>query len=100
MRDRINAFVARHEIAWELGMGFLAIVYVAIGFALDDPSRSDEQGLLAIETTLTVIFVAEFATRFGAARNRPAYLKGHWVDLLALILALRETGRREENDGK
>jgi voltage-gated potassium channel len=89
MRDRINNFVARHEIAWELGMGFLAIVYVAIGFALDDPSRSGEQALLAIETTLTVLFVAEFATRFGASRNRPTYVRGHWVDLLALIPVAR-----------
>jgi hypothetical protein len=28
------------------------------------------------------------------------YLHRHPVDLLALILALREAGRREENDGK
>jgi hypothetical protein len=32
MRDRFNAFVYQHEIAWELSMGFLAIVYVATGF--------------------------------------------------------------------
>jgi hypothetical protein len=34
MRDRFISFIDRHEIAWELGMGFLAIFYVAVGFAL------------------------------------------------------------------
>ena len=33
MRDRFNAFIARHDMAWELGMALLAIVYVAVGFA-------------------------------------------------------------------
>ncbi len=38
MRDRFNAFVDRHDIAWELAMAFLAVVYVAVGVALDDAS--------------------------------------------------------------
>ena len=38
MRDRFNAFVDRHDIAWELAMALLAVVYVAVGFALDDAS--------------------------------------------------------------
>ena len=38
MRDRFNAFVERHDVAWELGMALLAVVYVAVGFALDDPA--------------------------------------------------------------
>ena len=58
MRDRFNSFIDRHEIAWELGMGLLAIFYVAVGFALDDPSRSDSQLLTVLETTLTGIFLA------------------------------------------
>jgi hypothetical protein len=29
LRDRYNAFIARHEIARELGMGALAVVFVA-----------------------------------------------------------------------
>ena len=36
MRDRYNAFIDRHEIAWELAMGFLAIIYVAVGFAVEE----------------------------------------------------------------
>ena len=89
MRDGFNAFIARHEIAWELGMGFLSIVYVAIGFALDDPARTSIQAVLDLETVLTLIFVAEFGARFAATRHRVAYLRGHWVDLLALIPVAR-----------
>jgi voltage-gated potassium channel len=89
MRDRFNAFTERHEMAWELGMGFLAIIYVAVGFSLDAASPDVAGILLPLETTLTVIFVAEFASRVGASRDRPAYLRGHWIDVLALIPVAR-----------
>ena len=37
LRERFNAFVAAHESAWELAMAGLAILFVAVGFAADDP---------------------------------------------------------------
>jgi voltage-gated potassium channel len=89
IRDRFNAFVHRHEIAWELGMGLLAIVYVAVGFALDDPAVQDVAVLVPIEAALTVVFLAEFGSRFGASRDRRGYLRGHWIDLLALVPVAR-----------
>jgi voltage-gated potassium channel len=89
MRDAFNTFVDRHEIAWELAMGFLAIVYVAVGFAQDDAAATPSPALFALETTLTAIFVAEFVVRFGASRDRRAYLRGHWIDLVALIPVAR-----------
>ena len=88
-RDRFNAFVERHEIAWELGMGLLAISYVAVGFALDDPAAGRSALLAPLETALTVVFVAEFASRFGGSRDRRGYLRGHWIDLAALIPVAR-----------
>src|SRR5690349_21562315 len=91
MRDRLNAFIDRHDVAWELAMALLAVIYVAVGFALDDPGlASSAAGLQAVEAALTVLFVLEFATRITAARDRGAYLRGHWVDLIALIPAGRE----------
>ena len=89
MRDRFNGFVNRHEIAWELAMGFLAVLYVAVGFAQDNPAIPQSSALFALETGLTAIFVAEFVVRFGASRDRRAYLRGHWIDLLALIPVAR-----------
>jgi voltage-gated potassium channel len=87
-RDRYLAFVERHDIAWELGMAALAILYVAVGFVGDEPGASPVNG--AVETALTAVFLAEFATRFGASYNRIGYLRGHWIDLVALIPIARE----------
>jgi len=88
-RDRFNGFVQQHEIAWELGMGLLAIIYVAVGFTLDDPTLGISGLLAALETVLTVVFLAEFTSRFIAAHDRRRYLRGHWIDLIALIPVAR-----------
>jgi voltage-gated potassium channel len=90
MRDRFNAFIARHDMAWELAMALLAIVYVAVGFALDDSAfQSMAPTLEATELALTVVFIAEFTSRIVATRERAGYLRGHWIDLIALIPASR-----------
>jgi voltage-gated potassium channel len=89
MRDRFNAFVARHEVAWELGMAALAIAYVGVGFAGDVATGSARSDLEAIGVALTAVFVAEFGVRFAATFDRPAYLRGHWLDLFALIPVAR-----------
>src|SRR5882724_11131774 len=90
MRDRFNAFVDRHDIAWELAMALLALVYVAVGFALDDSAfQSMVPTLESAELVLTLAFVAEFSSRFAASHDRRAYLRSHWIDLVALIPASR-----------
>jgi voltage-gated potassium channel len=88
IRDRYLAFIDRHDIAWELSMAALAVAFVAVGFLADDPGASPAYG--AIETVLTIIFVAEFATRIAASHNRIGYLRGHWIDLVALVPVARE----------
>jgi len=89
LRERFNAFVARHEVAWELVMAALAIAYVGIGFAGDAATGAARTYLEAVDLGLTVIFVAEFASRFAATFDRAAYLRGHWIDLFALIPVAR-----------
>jgi len=89
MRSRINEFVARNEVAWELGMGALAIAYLIAGFAAEESGSAGETAG-AVELALTVVFVLEFAVRFAAAIERRAYLSGHWIDLLALIPIVRQ----------
>lgn len=86
-RAEFNAFVARHEIAWELGMAALAVAFVIVGFLGDEPGAPPAYALL--DTVLTVIFVAEFASRFLAAYDRARYMRGHWVDLIALVPVAR-----------
>jgi voltage-gated potassium channel len=85
-RDRYVAFIAQHEVAWELAFAALAVLYVAVG-VLGDAAESP--GLLVLEWILTGIFAAEFVTRLLASRNRQAYLRGHWVDVIALVPPVR-----------
>jgi voltage-gated potassium channel len=85
LRDRYLAFIARHEVAWELAFAALAVLYVAVGFVGEDASST----LLALEWTLTLIFAAEFVSRFAASHDRAKYIRGHWVDALALVPPVR-----------
>lgn len=85
-RDRFNEFVARHEIAWELTMAALAVVFVVLGFL---PEEGASVELAAAEWILTVLFAAEFGARFGASHDRRRYLVGHWIDLVALVPSIR-----------
>src|SRR5690348_6200158 len=90
MRDRFNAFIERHDVAWELAMALLAIVYVGVGFVLDDPALQPMAPTLEVaELALTILFIAEFTSRFAASRNRLGYLRGHWIDVVAIIPAAR-----------
>jgi len=86
----VNAFVAKHEVAWDLTMAGLALAYILAGLFEDHP-----HGVLNVRTAvpfgvaITAIFAAEFSLRFYAAASRKAYLRRHWIDLLALLPAIR-----------
>jgi voltage-gated potassium channel len=96
VRTAYNDFIARHEVAWELVMAALAIAFVIVGFAADAPDatvgpvgRPAPPPYASIEMALTVIFAAEFTSRFLASYDRRAYLRGHFIDLVALIPVVR-----------
>lgn len=86
-RREFNAFVHRHEVAWELGMAALAVLYVVVGFVSDEPGASSVYE--SLDLALTAIFVAEFASRFAASYDRARYLRGHVIDLVALVPVAR-----------
>ncbi len=90
-RDAFNAWFVTHEVAWELAMAALAIVYVALGFIVDDiqQAAADRPEINAAELVLTGLFVLEFGSRILAARSRLDYLKGHWIDVIALAPPIR-----------
>jgi voltage-gated potassium channel len=90
-RDAFNQWFLTHEVAWELFMAALAIVYVALGFIADDveAAAADRPEINAAELALTAAFAVEFAARVLAARVRVGYLKGHWIDLVALVPPIR-----------
>jgi voltage-gated potassium channel len=89
VRDRYNTFVERHEIAWELAMGGLALVWVALGFLLDQIGSGVRPELEATELLLTGVFIAEFVSRLAAAHDRSQYVRAHWIDALAVAPPLR-----------
>jgi voltage-gated potassium channel len=88
LRDRYTAFIERHEIAWELGMGLLALLWVAVGF-LDQQVPDAAWAVGDLELVLTLIFLAEFLSRFLAARSRRDYARSHWIDAIALVPVVR-----------
>jgi voltage-gated potassium channel len=85
LRNRYLALVARHDVAWELIFGALAVLYVGLGFAADDAAPSVRPTLSAVESAITAIFVAEFLSRFITSYDRRAYIRGHWIDVVALL---------------
>ena len=36
LRDTFNGWFVTHEVAWELAMAALAVLYVALGFVVDE----------------------------------------------------------------
>jgi voltage-gated potassium channel len=88
-RERVNNFIEHHEIAWELGMAALAIVWVGLGFLLDEVPAGLHPELEFAELVLTGVFFAEFAGRLIASHDRSRYLRGHWIDALALAPPIR-----------
>jgi voltage-gated potassium channel len=75
--------IERHQIVWELAFATLAVAFVVVGFAPDDSPA------IAIDWLLTAIFVAEFVSRVAASYDRTAYLRGHWIDAVALVPTVR-----------
>ncbi len=70
-------------------MATLAVAYVVVGFAGDDADAGARPVLDVVEAGLTAVFAAEFASRFLSSYDRRAYLRGHWIDLIALIPVAR-----------
>lgn len=70
-------------------MAALAVAFVIIGFAGDDATPTARAALDAAEIALTALFAAEFGSRLLAAYDRVRYLRGHWIDVVALIPVAR-----------
>jgi voltage-gated potassium channel len=83
LRTRINEFFVRYDALWEAFMGVLVVVWLLLGA---EP-RLPIFGYAA--DAITVFFALEFGVRFLSAYDRRAYLRGHWIDAVTLIPALR-----------
>jgi voltage-gated potassium channel len=71
-------------------MACLALFYLGIGFLQENLVGAMSADTLApAEYLISFIFLAEFLLRFYAAPSRRAYLRAHWIDLLALLPMIR-----------
>ena len=89
IRPSYRMFVARHEVAWELFFGGLAVVFVALAFVPVVPGSATDEAIYALEWLITGLFIAEFSSRLWAAESRRAYVRGHWIDLVSCIPPVR-----------
>jgi len=91
LRKLLTHFFDTYEIAWELFMVGLAITFVIIGFLPDffDFSGNSLAILDSIDLGITSFFVLEFVTRISISFLRLRYLKEHWLDLVAILPAIR-----------
>ncbi len=80
-RGALTGFVRRHELGWDLAMGALTVIYVALAFSEDAATRPVSLAIWG----LAVVFLIEFSTRCFDAFDRFAYLKSHWLDLVTAV---------------
>lgn len=80
-RGALTAFVDRHLLAWELVLGVLAAVYLAVSFLVDEGSGVTPW----VIAVLAAVFIGEFTLRLADAPARTVYLRHHWLDLVSAI---------------
>lgn len=83
LRTSINDFFVRFDMAWEALMGFLVLVWMVANAQSPGPLTD------FLTISITLVFTVEFAVRFAASFDRRIYLRGHAIDLVTLIPALR-----------
>jgi voltage-gated potassium channel len=91
VRKQLQTFFNKHEVAWEIFMIVLAIGFVIIGFLPDwfAFSEGELETLNIVDWGLTGFFALEFLVRISIALSKLEYLKSHWLDLIAIIPAVR-----------
>jgi Ion channel len=82
VRGTLSAFVARHQRAWELTMGGLAVGFLAVAFWNDErPTPASVAALMMF----TFLFATEFTVRLVDAPSRLTYLRRHWFDAVSCV---------------
>ncbi|MFH0846887.1 MAG: ion transporter [Chloroflexota bacterium] len=91
LRKSIEGFFEKHEVAWEAFMIVLAVAFLAIGFLpyVVTLAPGTQTALDRIDLAITIIFALEFGVRFSVAPSRRIYLKERWLDIVAILPAVR-----------
>jgi voltage-gated potassium channel len=72
---------------WDLFLASLSLM-VILGVALDlvlELDHATKQLMLAADTALCLVFLGDFVWRLATAKDRAAYMKWGWVDLISSI---------------
>lgn len=88
LKGAINGFIERHEVAWELFFGALAIFFVSLAF-IEPADPAQLQAIIALEVVITVVYGLEFFGRLWAAPVRRTYFRNHMIDLISVIPPVR-----------
>ena len=83
LRTAVNDFFVRYDVSWEAFMGLLVIIWLVLGAQPRGPL------LTFASDSITVFFALEFLVRFTATYDHRGYLRGHWIDAVTIIPALR-----------
>jgi voltage-gated potassium channel len=81
-RGTLTRFVDGHKNRWNVTMGGLAVVFIAVTFWHDDSPGPASLAALAV---LTLLFATEFTARLLDAPSRRTYLRHHWIDGISCI---------------
>lgn len=89
LRRRADKLI--HEPATELAIVVMIVLSVALLVAeavypVDDPVHATAAG---IGDVLTGIFIAEISIRFWVARKKRRFFRRYWIDILAVVPAVR-----------
>ncbi|HET6746247.1 MAG TPA: zinc ribbon domain-containing protein [Candidatus Limnocylindria bacterium] len=89
LRLAIGTYLSQHEIGWEASMAGLAVAFVAFGFVGSRMSNAPIGWVDGTQALITGVFVAEYLLRVAVVADRPAFVRGHLVELLAISPVLR-----------
>jgi hypothetical protein len=85
VRAALLAYYPAHERAWEGAMSAMAIGFAVLGITADRLSGPVRGAVLFTLLAITIVFVVEYAVRALAARDRRAFVRGHLVELAAVL---------------
>ncbi len=91
IRETLRNFFEKREVPWEIFMILFSLIYVGIAFVIQ-LNRLPAEVIADLDTAaiaITIFFALEFITRFVIAPSKTEHLKGHWLDLVALLPFLR-----------
>ena len=91
IRQTLRDFFVRNEVAWEIFMVILALVFLGINVAEYFVSLSQEaiELIVFMDWGINVFFGIEFVTRLLVAPSWKIHLKVHWLDGVAVLPSIQ-----------